>query len=268
MTIDPMGDRMKMYEGIPSDILIPKLPICVRLDGRAFHTFARKLDKPFDEGLCQLMVNTTKYLVGETKACIGYTQSDEISLILYYPDPNSQALFGGKIQKLCSVLSSTATANFVSKLSKYLDMGKVSSARPTFDCRVWNVPTEAEAANVILWRWFDARRNSISSLAQAHFSPKQLHKKNCKDMLLMLEEKGIVWADLPNRYKWGSFIRRENVIRQLTSDEMAKIPEKHRPTGPVTRSELKLIDLPSLDTLSNRVGVILHGDDAQLKEVD
>ena len=265
MNFDPMGDRMKMFEGIPSNILIPRLPICIRLDGRAFHTFAKRLQKPFDEGLCQLMISTTKHLVNETKACIGYTQSDEISLILYYPDPNSQALFGGKVQKLCSVLTSEATAHFVSNLH-FIDKSKLPKKLPTFDCRVWNVPNEAEAANVILWRWFDARRNSISALGHSYFSPKQLHKKTSKDILEMLKEKGAVWENLPPRYKYGTFVRRRNVMKQLSFDELQKIPEKHRPKGPVPRTEIVDLALPPFDSIINQIGVVLHGEAPQTND--
>jgi tRNA(His) 5'-end guanylyltransferase len=263
MMKDEIGTRMKEYERIPSNVLIPRLPICVRLDGRAFHTFTRGLLKPYDENLHQLMILATKALVKETKAIIGYTQSDEISLILYSPEPESQQLFGGKVQKLCSVLASLATSCFVSNLREYLPSR--ASLTPTFDCRVWNVPNEVEASNVILWRWFDARRNSISALAQAHFSVKQLHGKDCNEMLSMLAEKNVIWEQLGSKQKWGTFVRRKVILKQLSDEELMRIPEKHRPRGPVHRTEIVEIDLPPFCNIANRVELLFLDENPVLK---
>lgn len=262
---DPLGDRMKIYEGIDAHTLIPRLPICVRIDGRAFHTFTKKLKKPYDDDLCQLMVRTTKQLVKETKANIGYTQSDEISLILHNPEPQSQAFFGGKIQKLCSVLASIATAHFVYHIPTYLEKFKLPTLTPTFDCRVWNVPSEIEAANVILWRWFDARRNSISTLAQTHFSNRQLHKKTTAEMLVLLKQKDIIWDNYPDRHKWGTFVKSETIIKELSEEELANIPEKHRPENKkAIRTHIININMPPLLDISNRVEVLLYGAEPKI----
>ena len=107
---DKFGDRMKMYEGIEAQrAFMPGLPICVRIDGRAFHTFTRGMQRPYDKAMADAMIETTKYLVQQTYACIGYTQSDEISLVLR---DDAEPLFGGRISKLTSVLASMATAKF------------------------------------------------------------------------------------------------------------------------------------------------------------
>jgi len=150
--IDKMGDRMKLYEGIEAGrVLIPGLPICVRVDGRAFHTFTRGMERPYDTAMSGAMITTMKYLVEKTNACIGYVQSDEISLVL--PD-GKDSLFNGRIQKLTSIIASMATAMFNSAIHvQYPDKPLAE-----FDCRVWNVPNRTEAANTILWREFDATK--------------------------------------------------------------------------------------------------------------
>ena len=106
MDKDNFGNRMKAYEGMETErVLMPYLPIYARLDGKCFSNFTRHMKRPYDELMTNIMVDVTKFLVEETNAVIGYTQSDEISLAWYYPDPESQPLFGGRIQKINSVLA-------------------------------------------------------------------------------------------------------------------------------------------------------------------
>jgi len=162
-----IGDRMKLLEGEEAKRkFMPVLPICVRLDGKSFHSFCKGLKRPFDKRLSELMVDTTKFLVEESNALVGYTQSDEITLIIYSEDYKSQVYFDGRIQKIVSVLSSAATAFFNSKLSEYLP--EKANLLPKFDCRAWQVPNKVEAVNVLVWREQDAIKNSISMAAQQH----------------------------------------------------------------------------------------------------
>jgi hypothetical protein len=120
---DELGDRMKMYEhqwcygrpnpdAPPSERLTPGLPVCVRIDGRAFHTFAAGLTRPYDTRLAALMVSTTRRLVEETNARVGYTQSDEISLVLMQESDESTPYFGGRVQKTVSMLAAVASAHY------------------------------------------------------------------------------------------------------------------------------------------------------------
>lgn len=48
---DPLGDRMKEYEGMEDRRLLPRVPILVRLDGRAFHSLTRSSVIPFVQDL-------------------------------------------------------------------------------------------------------------------------------------------------------------------------------------------------------------------------
>jgi len=225
---DEFGDRMKEYEAMETGrTLLPLLPVAARIDGRAFHTFTKRFKKPFDEDLHAAFVYATDQLLRESGAVIGYTQSDEISLILYQENPKSQIFFDGKLYKLTSVLASIATAAFNEFLGKSLSVPLVKPA--TFDCRVWQLPTKYEAVNVLLWREKDARRNSISSAAQAHYSNKELHGKSADEQQEMLFQKGINWADYPKWVKTGAFYRKQTVERELCPDDFVAIPEQHRP---------------------------------------
>ena len=112
---DDLGTRMKtFYEQIPKTKLMRRTPVIIRIDGKAFHTFTRGFQKPFDEVLIQTMQETTKYLCENIQGCVlGYTQSDEISLVLVdYQRLETSAWFDYEIQKMCSIAASMATMAF------------------------------------------------------------------------------------------------------------------------------------------------------------
>lgn len=220
---DSLGDRMKGYENISRNHLTRRVPVIIRLDGKAFHTFTRGLEKPFDNVMVTAMQNTMKYLCENIQGCVlGYTQSDEITLVLTdYATIATDSWFGYNIQKMCSVSASMATLAFnrffaeavcdridndktepfdSSKHGVY--MGKLNKAM--FDSRVFSIPKE-EVCNCLIWRQQDATRNSIEAVGQANFSHSQLHKKTCNDIQEMLwSQKGINWNDFPDFLKRGS----------------------------------------------------------------
>lgn len=261
--IDKMGDRLKMFEGIEAGrILIPNLPICVRVDGRAFHTFTRGMNRPYDERMSKAMIETMKYLVKKTDACIGYVQSDEISLVL---SDTKEPLFGGRVQKLTSIIAAMATAKFNDEIHKSFPDKPLAE----FDCRVWNVPNRTEAANTILWREFDATKNSISMAARSVYSDNQLLNKNSSDKQEMLWQKGINWDKYPVFFKRGTYARRVVIERKLTPDELKDLPEHHEarknPDMVFTRSEIKEIEMPIFSTVENREAVIFEGAEPKVK---
>lgn len=256
MTLDPLGDRIKAYEELETSRKCELgMPIIARLDGRAFHTFTKDLTKPFDVNLTSAMIQVTRTLVSEARPLIGYTQSDEITLVFYY-EGESQPIFGGKIHKLTSILASIAGASFAQLMPKLFQNKR--GLAPSFDCRIFQVPTKEEAANCLLWRWFDARRNSISALAQANFSHAILQGKTTDDMLNMLIMKQIDWNSLPNVHKWGTFIRREVKEVLLDKEVLERIPQAKRPNHPVMRASIEVLSMPPFDKVKNRNGVIFN----------
>jgi tRNA(His) 5'-end guanylyltransferase len=260
-----IGNRMKMYEGIEAKrMLIPKLPILVRIDGKTFSKFTRGLKRPYDERMHNLMVEVTKLLVSEYNALIGYTQSDEISLVIYSETLESQVPFNGRVQKLIGDMAAFTTLHFNRLLPEYLPEEYVKRY-PRFDCRVWNVPTLEEAANTILWREMDATKNSISMAAQHYFSHKKLQGKNGKEMqdMLMLE-KNINWNDYPAFFKRGTFVKKIVTQRKFTYEEIEKLPAKHEartnPNLVITRQDVKVVEMPPFIKVENRVGVIFNNE--------
>lgn len=258
--------RMKMYENMESGRrLIPLIPALCRIDGRNFHTFTRNMQRPYDEKLSKAMQDTTKWLVEETGARCGYTQSDEISLLWLENNPKSEIFFGGRIQKMVSQTAALATAFF----NNYRESDWPEMA--SFDSRVWNLPNEYEAANYFLWREQDATRNSISMAAQSKFSHQQLMYANTQEMQEMLFQEGINWNDYPSFFKRGTYFVRRKTTRQFSSQELDKLPHQHEarrnPDLLYERSEVVKLDLPPFGTLVNKIDVLFSGAEGRTMNV-
>jgi len=276
---DALGDRMKEFEGMESDRrFLPMLPVCCRLDGKCFSSFTKGLNRPYDENFHNLMVETTKYLVEETNANMGYTQSDEISLVWYSDDYASQIFFDGRIQKMNSVLAAMCSAKFNRAMQEMWDdffrtntngmetlkqWDRRRFLMPLFDCRAWQVPTLMEAVNVFQWREWDATKNAISQAASAYYSHKELMDKNGSEKQELLFKKGINFNDYPSWFKRGMYVQRKKIFREFTTDEIEKLPLKHdarsNPSLLVERTEIKVLDMPILSKVVNRVDVFFKG---------
>jgi len=224
---DSLGDRMKEnYENRSRIYLTRRTPVIIRADGRAFHTLTHYCEKPFDESLSQRMIETTIGLCEEIQgAKCAYVQSDEISILITdYDRLNSGAWFDYNIQKMASVSASIATSAFGNAMRKiagdWNDWKAQAAKRATFDSRVFNIPKE-EVTNYFVWRQQDWTRNSLEMLARAHYSHKQLDKKNSAAMHEMLHEKGVNWADLPDKWKNGSLIVKESILVDPNQDIVA-----------------------------------------------
>lgn len=263
MSTDNLGDRMKSYEEAETGRkFMQGLPIVVRIDGRNFSTLTRYMERPYDTKLMDAMVLLTHKLVEETNAVVGYTQSDEISLVLYQDDPKSQIYFGGRIFKIVSALSGFASANFVHYCNDRIILPSV----PTFDCRAYQVPTKEEAANAILWRVNDATKNAISMAARTVYSHNALQSKSGKEMQGMMLEKNINFNDYPEHFKRGSFVIRRKQEVHLEPEILKKIPSHKRPNGPVMRNVIEEVSMPIFSRVQNRVGVIFNQEEPQVVE--
>lgn len=200
MKTDSLGDRMKRYESITQTKLMNRTPVIIRLDGKAFHTFTRGLQKPFDIHLNSAMVVTMENLCANIQgAVLGYTQSDEISILLQdWASFETDGWYDYKIQKMVSVAASIATATFNAAFTH-----PVKDILALFDARIFNVPFE-EVNNYFVWRQQDATRNSINSLAQSLFSHKELQGLNVSQVQdRMMLERNVNWNDVPTRFKRG-----------------------------------------------------------------
>lgn len=258
-----LADRIKAFEQQETDrSAFPGLPIVVRVDGRGFSKFTADMDKPFDAVMGQLMAETAAYLVDKTQAVIGYTQSDEISLILEAPGGDASragdVLFGGRFQKLISVIAGLATARFMQGAMESFPEA-CTRELPVFDARVFQVPSRMEAVNALLARERDATKNAISMAASVFYPHHELQGRSGPERQEMLFQKGINFNDYPARFKRGVYLRRVEVLRPLTAEELSHIPEAHHPAGPVVRKVIQALDLPPMDKIANRVEVIFDG---------
>ena len=235
---DDLGTRMKeFYEQVPKTRLTRRTPVAIRIDGKAFHTFTRGFDKPFDKVLGNAMVATMKYLCENIQGCVfGYTQSDEITLILIdYQKFTSSAWFDYEVQKMCSIAASMATMEFNRRFADEIDKwgeenvpcwdlggydpdviqipektlklceayGTAQLRGAMFDARCFNIPKE-EVCNLVYWRQLDATRNSVQMVGQSMFSHNELQNKSCNqipDMLML--QRAINWNNFETRWKQG-----------------------------------------------------------------
>lgn len=197
-----LSDRMKeFYEKRTRTFLPRRTYTIIRVDGKAFHTYTKGLDRPFDEKFIDDMNNTAEYMCQNIQgAKFAFVQSDEISILVEdFRTLNTDAWFDGNVQKIASVSASLATAMF-NKLRPEIE--KLA----TFDSRVFTIPSKVEVENYFIWRQQDTIRNSISSLAQSLYSSKELHGKNVSDMQEMCFQKGKNWNDLDTGMKNGRLI--------------------------------------------------------------
>lgn len=191
---DSLGDRMKGYENIARNYLTRRIPTIIRVDGKAFHTFTRGMEKPFDRILMTTMQNTMKYLCENIQGCVfGYTQSDEITFA--FSNAYTAELWKNFPE---------AMRNSNNGTNKYIETLVAKMGTAMFDARVFSIPKD-EVCNCLIWRQQDATRNSIEAVGQANFSQKELHGKSCNVIQDMLwKDCGINWNDFPVDCKRGS----------------------------------------------------------------
>lgn len=198
-----LAAQSKKYQAV-SDISLPLHGHNIlMLDGNAFHTFTRGMERPFDDYFIKSMNEVAVHLMENIpSARFGFVQSDEISIYLHTPeeqDKEASAFFSNRVQKIVSLAAARAS---VKMTSFFPDKNPA-----LFDARFFNVPSAKEAAEHFLWRQRDCTKNSIQSVGQAFFSHKELHGKNSLDIREMLQEKGNAWENYANEYKYGRVIR-------------------------------------------------------------
>lgn len=248
---DPLGSRIKERYEVRTKTFLPRRTYTIiRLDGKAFHTYTRGCERPYDNGLMEDMNDTAKYLCENIQgARFAYVQSDEISILLTdFNKLNSEAWFDGEVQKIVSVSASMAAAKFNHlRLRRILageealpfrnaeGLGELMDnlTLAAFDARVFSIPDPFEVHNYFVWRQQDATRNSISMGAQSMYSHKELHGKSTSEMQDMMHEKGVNWNDYPVRFKRGGV-----VLRDFITDEVPGVPVES------TRTEWKTVDPP------------------------
>ena len=280
---DQLGDRIKkQYEDRTRYFLPRRTYTIIRIDGKAFHSYTSKLERPFDLGLIEDMNMTTQYLCESIQgAQYGYVQSDEISLLLTdFEDINTQAWFDGNIQKIASVAASLATAKFnqlryirACKENEGLYLENIQTIPlACFDARAYTIPDRDEVLNYFIWRQNDCSRNSINQVARFYFSHSQLEGKNTNQVQdkLFLEE-GVNWDKFSVRCKRGGFIfkhtendiifKLEIELNIINDNKLLAVQRQDYETAAKLRSEanhiIEKIDKIKKETISKNVWNVL-----------
>lgn len=261
---------MKGFENIDARVTLhPGIPVCIRLDGRNFHNVTKHCERPFDPILRKVMTRVTEELITECSAVIGYTQSDEITLVIPPANTLEEMYFGGRTQKLCSILASVASVAF----NKYVKEFGLTAVTATgyFDCRCWNVPNMEFASDVIMWRQRDAIKNSISMAAQSKFSHTQLLNKNSIEKIRMLNDAGIDYYTYRSEDRQGVILRKSLVERKFTEEELAQLPPMHEarknPDMMVKRNVITEFSGENLSNIVNRREYLFDGT-APIAKID
>ena len=210
--MEELGNRMKVYENEFKTFLPTKNYYIIRIDGRSFSNYCKGLEKPYDEGLMKLMDKVTESLCNEIQGVkLGYTQSDEISILFTDLDNDrAQLWFGGNVQKMTSISASVATSTFNSFRNETIP--KINKDAH-FDSRVFVLRSEIEIFNYFYWRYLDCVRNSVSLLAQNYYSHKQLYKKSQYEQKELIKEKGDDWENHSNRFKYGGLCTKQYYLK-------------------------------------------------------
>lgn len=220
MNKDTLGDRVKRYESVSKPLLTRRTPVIVRVDGKAFHTFTRGCEKPYDKDIIKAMVyaanETAKQMQGFKLA---YVQSDEASFLLTdYDTLETGAWFDYELSKIVSITASLFTAYFnkywqklyaskyITATVEYQRHTKNAQKLALFDARAFNVPQD-DWQNVFIWRQRDWERNSVQMLARSLYSHKELEGKKVPDLLQMIQAKDSDWWALQGVFKYGTIIK-------------------------------------------------------------
>jgi len=224
MSKDNLGDRIKKYEDCYRTYLPGKLPIILRLDGKAWHTLTKKCEKPFDLKLISALDETAMYVCNNMQSVhLAYCQSDEIQFLIYNPKFETSPWYDNNLQKMVSISAGLASSYFTSISHKVFGETKIAQ----FDSRVFIVPLH-EVVNTFCWRQQDSTRNSIQMLARSMFSHKQCNNKNCVELKDMCLQAGINWEDLPTSQKRGRCVIKKIMVKESINK---KTGEKIRTSG-------------------------------------
>lgn len=267
---DSLGKRMKRYEAVSnSAMLIPDLPLYARIDGRHFSKLTKGLGYPFEGveeskrwfGFVRLMRTVAQDLMCEFKCDIAETHSDEISLGW---KNIKTAPFEGRYFKLVSNLASFATSSFLTHVFESKERFDISEKpeyskpyfeiierKPSFDCRVYQVPDLMELANCFVWRQNDCIRGAINQYAQQFFSHKQLEGKSQKERLEMCEKDEHFFDNESHWVKMCYFLLKNTALVDMP-DEFKKFHPENK-SGKIVRTTFVSPYVPELTKIKNKV---------------
>jgi tRNA(His) guanylyltransferase len=253
MTFDELDKKMRVFETTNDPVVLPAVHIVARIDGRGFTKLTKErhhFEAPFDVRFRDHMVATTAHLMEcGFQAVYGYTQSDEISLLLHRDD-NS---FGRKVRKINSVLAGEASAKFSLLLGDHA----------AFDCRVCQLPTAELVRDYFRWRNEDAHRNALGAHCYWTLRKAGMDVAGATQTMLgtsvaekneLLFQHGVNFNDLPTWQKRGTGLYWEDYEKQAINPKTGE-------TVTSTRRRIKHdFDLPMGEEYGRFIERFIAGD--------
>jgi len=185
-----IGNRMKGYESVTEYHLTRRVPVIIRVDGRAFHTITRRrFGKKWSMEFVDQMIEASRFVIKDIQGCdFCYSFSDEVSFLLTdYKTIRTSPWFDYDLRKIISISASLMSSVF----------SRIYGKNVCFDSRAWSIP-QNEVCNYFIWRQIDATRNAIQMAGREYFSHTQLKNKSCNEIQEMLfQEYKINFNDYP-----------------------------------------------------------------------
>jgi len=220
-----LGDKIKALERSFSQSIPAGLPYIVRLDGVSFKKFTQPMAKPFDPRFTLAMSLTARDLLERSSARTAFCQSDEITLVFAGEPLQNQIMYSGRTDKIVSVLASMASARFNYHIKGIQDdqwlqspaipdvkaLSRIKDSTAFFDARVFSLPDESTAAEVVQWRHkYDCRRNVINSVGFHVLGHKQMQDQPIGSVLdrLLKEHEINPFRDYPAVAIFGVFMKK------------------------------------------------------------
>lgn len=221
----------------------------LRVDGRSFSRYTEsRFEKPFDARFRDLMLTAAKALMEELNALYGYTESDEISLLL----PRNWSLFDREVEKAVSVSAGVASSAF-----------SVAAGEPVhFDARIWVGSTDVDVIDYFRWRQSDATRCCMNGWvywtlrnegASVQDATRAMERQSVGWKNETLFDKGINFNELPLWQRRGIGLRWESIELQgenpLTGE---KVPA-------LRRRLVEDVELPMKEAYGEYLASVLQG---------
>ena len=197
-----LSDKFKSREAELRSVLPENKFYAIRLDGKAFHTFTKQYERPFDNRFMDSMDAAAQFVIDQvvTGALLAYVQSDEITVVFTdKTGKDTQLPFSGKVEKLLSVSASAATGGF-------MKFDNATNGVPLFDARFTLLEDLGEVLEYMTWRRLDAQKNSVSMAAETLFSHSELKGVGTKERRELLA--GTDLERLPEGFYNGRLIVR------------------------------------------------------------
>ena len=244
-------------------------PWVIRLDGRTFHTWTRGLERPFDDRLRETMVRTAQACATDAHAWHAYTQSDEITLVLLRGDGQMEA-FGGKLQKMVSLLASRASVTFNEEARKLMPEQAEKRGLAVFDARAFAVPDKTSACVALNERAVDCAINAIQSVGQWHYGHKAMLGLGTGEVRRKLEEDGSPMTNWAQKHTGGVAIAKQRVTRRFNEEDLRTLPEKHaahnNPDLTFGRTETLRIAQPRYDNIEEAMKMVFGWRETLVKQ--